>query len=327
MPLCLQMHAAYRCRHAGACCSAAWMVPAEPHVLQVVRSRGILAGGTAPFIEQPGEADPVVGRRQDGTCVFFDGPGGPGCAIHSAAGAAALPSACRHFPREILMDPRGVLISLSHFCPTAAGMLWTRGPGALTVVEAPASLCLDEPLEGMDARDALPPLVRPGLLGDFTGYDAWERAALGVLDRADIGPERALALIAEATEDVRGWAPGSETLAERVTRAFAPARTAHPDPQSDARRIDAAIRHYLGARLFGNWIAYQGRGLRSIVAWLELALSTVHRELTRRELHRAEPTADEFVAAVGAADLYLLHSTDSDALGLTLAGVEGATPA
>ena len=39
----------------------------------------------------------------------------------------------------VLHDPRGTFISLSHFCPTAAGMLFDDGP-PVAIVDAPAAL-------------------------------------------------------------------------------------------------------------------------------------------------------------------------------------------
>ena len=67
-----------------------------------------------------------------------------------------LPSACRHFPRVYLRDARGDLLTLSHFCPTAASLLFEPGP--VGVIDAPRPLALDEPIEGLDAREVLPPL-------------------------------------------------------------------------------------------------------------------------------------------------------------------------
>ena len=55
-------------------------------------------------------------------------------------------------------------------------------------------------LEGLDARDALPPLLRPGMLTDLDGYDAWEQRAIGVLARGDLTAEQALARIERATQ-------------------------------------------------------------------------------------------------------------------------------
>ena len=60
------------------------------------------------------------------------------CAIHRVLGHDALPSACRHFPRAAVTDDLGTFVTLSHFCPTAASMLF-RDDVELSIVEAPAS--------------------------------------------------------------------------------------------------------------------------------------------------------------------------------------------
>ena len=46
------------------------------------------------------------------------------CAVHRQLGRETLPSACRDFPRVVTLTPLGVSITLSHYCPTAAGMLF-----------------------------------------------------------------------------------------------------------------------------------------------------------------------------------------------------------
>src|SRR5262249_45263747 len=155
-----------------------------------------------------------VERDHHGDCVFFDRQGGRLCVIHRDLGSHALPSACRHFPRQTVIDPRGTLISLTHFCPTAAATLLTRGK--LSIVEALPPLRLDPPTEGLDARQALPPLLRPGLLCDIEGYDAWERSGLAVFAQPDLPLATCLDILSTATESIRGWHPGSEPLAKRV---------------------------------------------------------------------------------------------------------------
>ncbi len=348
---CLGLHAEYRCQHSGACCRADWPIPAEMHVRRAVEAHAIRVPGAVgpPFVG----SDPVVSRNQDGTCVFLERGARGLCAIHRRAGVEALPSACRHFPRQILIDGRATFISLSHFCPTAAALLFT--PGSLEIVHAPPTLRLDPPIEGLDATAALAPLVRPGMLCDLDGYDAWERACLDTLARPGLTAQRALDLIAGATEDVRGWRPDGGTLAARVAVAFdraspAPERTsvdfaalcaAHFPPRSgpvpDGERVwdtlveptidrfDPAIRRYLGARVFGNWIAYQGRGLRSIVEWLRTALAIVRNELTRRSAESGcRPEKGDAIEAIRATDLLLLHTSDSQALARSFATLEGA---
>ena len=83
-----------------------------------------IAADRAPFIEraadEPAET-PTLLATAHGRCVFHD-PAGR-CAIHSALGHDALPLACRQFPRVSVTDPRGVSVTLSHYCPTAAALL------------------------------------------------------------------------------------------------------------------------------------------------------------------------------------------------------------
>lgn len=348
---------------------------AEPRVIQLVETRQIRrAGTTGPLFVASGMTDGInLARDADGSCVFFDRGGGRLCVIHRDAGAEALPVACRHFPRRILRDGRGTFISLSHFCPTAAAMLLTRD--ALEIVEAQPPLRIEEPFEGLDATDALPPLVRPGLLCDLEGYGAWEHACVATLARPDLTCRDALSVIAAATETTRAWQPGNGTLAAHVEEAF---RQAHPgegeDTDTDSRAMetaaslrdgrlpdfsaiagprrrtigdhpvaplsaggqaftpwleafDAPMKHYLAARLFANWIAYQGRGLRSIVEWLRTCAALVRREID--DLGAASrPASSEtnFIEAVRFADHLLLHVVDTALVARRFAHLEGSGP-
>lgn len=273
----------------------------------------------------------------------------------------ALPVACRHFPRRILHDSRGTFISLSHFCPTAARML--LAPASLAVVEAQPPLRLPPPLEGLDASEALPPLLRPGLLCDPAGYQVWEYTGMATFARGDLTFGECVDVIAAATEAVRLWEPGHESLAERVGTAFDAARfikgsdidaqeramttaaalsagRASDIPPIDRfeehweRHIaghfaafDRAMRNYLAARLFANWIAYQGRGLRSIVEWLRVCAAVVRHELLTRVLDSGSPPGeDDFIEAVRTADLILLHGPDTAAFAKSVAALEGPEP-
>ena len=42
------------------------------------------------------------------------------------------------------------------------------------------------------------------------------------------------------------------------------------------------LRHYIAAKAFASWTAYQGRGLRSIVRGLEAAVALVRVEASRQ---------------------------------------------
>jgi Fe-S-cluster containining protein len=361
---CLTVHAGYRCRHTGECCRN-WTVAAEPHVRATVETRQIRRSGFAGalFVPAANQEDRFsVARDADGSCAFFDGDRGRLCVIHESAGPEALPTACRHFPRMILRDARGIFISLSHFCPTAAAMLLDADP--LDVVEAGPPLLLQEPMEGMNALGALPPLVRPGVLSDLEGYAAWERACLAVFARPDVGSQEALDHVADATERVRGWRPGTCSLREQVHTAFREARhergadpLAHDralrtlrslssgDARDDLRNIDTfdehwrrlvgpspeqferAMKNFLAARVFGNWIAYQGRGLRSIVEWLRACAAAVRHHTVRHALARqSAPAGRELVEAFRTSDLLLLHVIDTQAFARLAMVLEGPEP-
>src|SRR5215471_5593874 len=170
MPWCLNIHAPYRCRHAGACCRSAWVIPFED--------------GT------------IAARDAHGACTFLDGPTGL-CSIHRDGGVQALPVTCRMFPRVVLQDRRGTFISLSHFCPTAASLLF-EATGEVSIVDAPPALAGIGELDGLDAREEWPPLLRPGVLMDLESYGAWERRAVTALTSGDAAPADALAALAHA---------------------------------------------------------------------------------------------------------------------------------
>jgi len=346
---CLNMHAQYRCRHAGACCTAGWAIPVETLPYQTLRvhfgrpealfqERGALPDGVAA----------ILGVGPAGECVFFDAEHGRLCAIHRELGESFLPAACRQFPRVVVHDTRGVLISLSHYCPTAASMLLSSP--ALEIVPAPASLALHGRAEGLDARESLPPLLRPGMLTDPEGYDAWERRALATLARPDLDADGAIGRIAAATRQIRTWRPGGGSLRAAVEHEFDVASAAEPDEDLDADiargrlalasvpaglvgaslydtcpagwadvsrwwpELDAVARRYLAARLFGNWIAYHGQGLHAVVEYLRVSLAVLKLEAARQQSHLPPGSASRpwqtLIEAVRNADLLLVHLSD-----------------
>jgi Fe-S-cluster containining protein len=270
MPTCLSFHAPYRCRHSGACCRAGWTIPFDHDERESVQALRLNRGAIA--------SDGAAARLADGTCTFLDDNGG--CAIHEAADHLALPLSCRMFPRVVLHDGRGTLISLSHFCPTAAGLLFESGESwpPAGIVEAPPALADVGPLDGLDARDAWPPLLRPGVMMDLDSYAAWERLGVELLTREGIAPDVSLDALAAATGRIVRWWPGTATpLLHAVRDAFGmlapPTDVLEPHQQ--------ALKRWLAARLFGNWQAYQGDGLPAIVTYLRGCVATFTTELER----------------------------------------------
>ena len=284
---CLTVHAGYACRHTGACCSAPWRIPLERETVPLLRRHGELA----EILDRThGESD--LARHQDGTCVFFESHGGRLCAIHRVAGEERLPSACRHFPRVVLTDPRGSFITLSSFCPTAAALLVEPVP--LRIVEAPRSLVPAGTLEGLDATAVLPPLLRAGLLMDYDGYSAWEHAGVAMLDRDDLEVDEAIDAIAIATSRVQEWTPGAQPLASHVTRAFRDLA-----PTVRAARTPRPERMFAAAHLFASWAAYQDGGIAGVVHAVRDAVARLQRGIR---------TGKSFVDAARATDLALRHT-------------------
>ncbi len=329
----LSVHAAYRCARAGACCTSNWPIAIEPDRLAAVRSAlatGQLsaARGLSPRVlfvtaDSPTERDPLLATAS-GACVFFDDTGGRACAIHRALGHDALPLACRQFPRVTTRDPRGASVTLSHYCPTAAGLL--ERPGRVTIVtNAPAFPAAGE-YSGLDATRGLPPLLRPDVLMD---WDAWwdlEALAVDLLANGDGPVEHRLARLTFVVETARQWRPGSTSLdtilrdaaataltvgtptrrtplAERIDALAGAARGAVPHefrgqiPPAGDRRSDvdeAALGRYLAAHAFANWTIHLGRGLRSWLTSIDMACALVRSGLQFRHAdlilrHLADP--------------------------------------
>ena len=295
-----------------------------------------------------------------GACVFYDGRL---CEIHRDLGPAVMPVACQQFPRIALRDGRGTLVTLSHFCPTAARLL-LESSGSLNIVRAPESLVAipstgasqvlgaGDPLEALDATNELPPLLRPGLLTDAEGYEQWERQCLRVLGSDGGSAEDALDLIESATGRLLNWRPDDGSLAAAVNEAFGLAferrdrsswtladdrnrfelaRAAVPHgltgsevPDNlEASWNDAsewwpefgyAARRFAAAHLFGNWAAYHGNSLLTIVRVLQICLSVLRVEAARQSTITGMTTAKRFIEAARAADLLLVHLADTPAL-------------
>lgn len=245
----------------------------------------------------------VAVRDADGRCAFLEGESDRhSCEIHRAGGHDAMPLACRMFPRLILHDARGTFISLSHFCPTAAGLLFETGPPA-AIVDAPASLAGAGQLDGLNARDVWPPLLRPGVLMDLESYGVWERLAVEILTREGIAPHVSLDTLDAATRRVEQWSPAGsqEPLLHAVRDAFG----LLSPPTAVLENYEPAVKRWLAARLFGTWIAYQGNGLRTIVRYLRACFDVFTIELARDH---------DALQAIRRSDHSIVHESSSQQL-------------
>ena len=349
----LGFHANYRCRHSGACCSADWDVPVELPVYRslsdaVVGGRlrvAATAGATYPFIVEPDLPDgtaAMLDRDGHGRCVFYDSAG-KRCIVHRDLGEPYLPTTCRHFPRVSVQDRRGTFVSLSHFCPTAASMLFSDGP--VEIVAGPPAFP-ETDYDGLIVTpDDLPPLLHPRVLMDLDGYGAWERHMVGRCADVQERPESILVTLMRDADLLRRWRPGSLTLSEAVSElphevveasadeVLAPSLhlrdeviAAVPDdlkPASDEDGLGdawttyvrtasgeyrAPINRFLAAKAFASWTAYQGRGVKTIVRGLESALALVRVEAARQCRDAARPLDRELLLeAFRQADFALNH--------------------
>jgi Fe-S-cluster containining protein len=323
----LGFQADYRCRHSGACCSADWDVPVELPVYRslsdaLVEGRlriAATAGATYPFMVEPdlpqGTAA-MLDRDEHGRCVFFESTSRL-CIVHRDLGESHLPFTCRHFPRVSVQDRRGTFVSLSHFCPTAASLLFSDGPVAI-VAGPPAFPETDYDGLIVTAND-LPPLLHPRVLMDLDGYTAWERHMVGRCADVHERPESVLATLMRDADLLRRWRPGGLTLSEAVGElphdvseatpgeGLVPSLqlrdeviAAVPDdlkPGSNEEGLEdawtrfvraawddyrAPLNRFLAAKAFASWTAYQGRGVKTIVRGLEAALALVRVEAARQ---------------------------------------------
>jgi hypothetical protein len=206
----LSIHADYGCRMTGACCRSGWDVPMEPDVetrlaaAVAAGTLGVRAPWSRPLRGLPHGARVVLGLTAAGECVFHEKGEPRLCAVHRQLGPQALPSACRQFPRVATLTPLGVSVTLSHYCPTAAGLLFRDGVPLAVVTDAPA-FPASWPHAGLDARGALPPFARPGVLMSWASHERFERHAVATLAREGVSPELALAGLAATAERLRAW--------------------------------------------------------------------------------------------------------------------------
>jgi hypothetical protein len=211
-------------------------------------------------------------------------------------GHDALPLACRQFPRIAVHDPRGISVTLSHYCPTARASLTATDP--VTIVEHPPAFAADADYEGLDAARALPPLLRDDMLMDWNAWWAWEASSVALLTNAEAPVDVQLGRLRAAVAHLHGWSPSEGPLPGRVNQAFETVRGLEvgafrpdgreigirwqeivraipedlqsqiPQPASEYTSLHAIPAHtdrFLAAHAFANWTAHLGDGLH---AWL-----------------------------------------------------------
>lgn len=356
----LSFHAGYACGNSGACCEAGWPIPVEAVVLPLLRqaidTRQATPAGDGPLLtfpdERPTSIGAVLGRTSAGACVFFDRAQREGCCrVQRHAGLPAMPIACRQFPRIARHDARGTDVSLSHWCPTALACLEADAPVAIVALASP--LAHGAALEGLDARDTWPPLLRPDCLWDLDAFEAFEAHAVDLLANSRTPLHTRVAALVAWAERLRTWTPADGVLLDLVgstapsvadtstptlgssARAEAAAwdalisaipadlRGQVPVRMHDARPADKAllempetrdrVGRYLAARVFGSWVAYQGHGVRALMASMATALTAVVRGLA---VQPDAPLDARLGTAIRSADLLLVHLATPEVLAI-----------
>ena len=353
----------YACAHTGSCCRAGWPIPIESTLLD--RLRDADAGGRLTALSGgTWEEHGILCHTPESTCVFHEiATGRPGCRLEIEVGAAGLPHSCRQFPRILLRDSSGWHLSLSAWCGTAARLIASgqtvthRSPpdldyGATFLSFAHISVSPRVHVEGLDAHDAWPPLLRPGVLAGHDAYAQWEEGLLTrYLGRGEATLARRLADAIDWTERVRNWRPEGLALSaliaetteghlsddtriwhmpdsvdpEGVLRAlmnYVPpdwrvADWPHGLIDADlaghcltAADVEASLARYLGTRLMASWVAYQGQGLRSVLASLVSAYALAVLALSRTGTGGV--TFGRMTSALRASDWLLLHLLDRE---------------
>ncbi len=263
---------------------------------------------TAP--ELPEDVAGTLAIRDNAHCVFFEA-GRPGCAIHGVK-----PASCAHFPFVCLFDPRGVHVALSHYCPTSTALLFEH-VGPIEIVEGPSPIPEIEQLEGLDAREALPPAVPATMAGgarpekqrlmSFEELTAWERnrivnAKLGDLQGNDV---EAFDRARVAVPAPLSWPEAPDQLESIWFSQVAPAWPHFED----------VLTRYAGAKAFASWSLYLGEGVEAADETARIAHAVLRIECARQCRAFGRPLDRELLSnAIEQSDLLLVHYADPETL-------------
>ncbi len=302
----LNLHAGYACRDSGMCCSSGWPIPVERSRVEPIErliAREAIPLRVVPWLTpEEHSSDDVAGTlglRPNGHCVFFEA-GRPGCAIHDVK-----PAGCVHFPYVCLIDQRGVHVTLSHFCPTAASMLFEHD-ASIAIVEGPSPVPGD--LEGLDARESLPPAASGGQrLLTLDELDQWQREAVANARMVELVSED-LELFNQARSTVPppwSWPEAPDHLDDSWYSLVAPGWF----------KFEGALTRYAAAKAFASWSLYLGNGIEAATHTARVAAAVVRIEAARQCRMYGRPLDRELITeAIRQSDLLLVHYADQSLL-------------
>jgi Fe-S-cluster containining protein len=288
------------------CCTAGWPIPVEKSRVNAIEqtiARNVIPLRVEPWLlsgaDAPDDVAGILAARDNGHCVFFEA-GRPGCSIHDVK-----PSGCNHFPYLCLIDQRDVHVTLSHYCPTAASLLFEhRGPAEIVEGHAPTG----EDVEGMDARESLPPVsADTKTLMSFDEVSAWERDQIAAAKADDLHADD-VELFNHARAAVPApwsWPPPPEHLDEIWFSLVAPAW----------HHFDDALAKYAAAKVFASWSLYLGEGVEAAARTARVASAVVRIETARQCAMFHRPLDRELmIEAIRQSDLLLVHYADPELL-------------
>jgi Fe-S-cluster containining protein len=308
----LNFHVPYACRDSGMCCTSGWPIPVERASVPLIDeaiARKVIPLRVQPWLT-PAEPSPddvagFLAVRDNGHCVFFEASGS-GCSIHDVK-----PAGCLHFPYVCLIDQRGLHVTLSHYCPTAASLLFEHNE-PIAIVEGPAPVA-GNTIEGLDARESLPPVSRDNSkrLMTLDELDAWQRDQVA---NAKI-------------DDLRA----DDATLFNLARAAVPPPWSWPDPPPEFENIwwslvapkwhffNETLTRYAAAKAFASWSLYMGQGIEAAEQTARVAGAVLRVEAARqcgwfgRELDR-----ELLTEAIRQADLLLVHYADPSLLAASI---------
>lgn len=293
----LNFHLAYACRHSGACCSSGWAIPVERDRIIPIRN---LAGQAADswLLSAPNAPDDVAGTlalQATGHCVFH---GATGCGVY-----ASRPASCSHFPFVCLVDQRGVHVTLSHYCPTAAALLFAPEE-PIEIVEGPSPVAGLEIPEGLDARESLPPLELPDRLMTWETFSQWERVEMGKEATAPSMVD-AIRLFERARFAVPApwsWADAPVELERQWPALVAPAWPGFAQ----------VVHRYRAAKVFASWATHADEGLIAALRVADIADAVLRVETVRQCVTAGRTLDAELLKqAIRQSDLLLVHYADA----------------
>jgi Fe-S-cluster containining protein len=315
----LNFHLPYACRHSGMCCTSGWPIPVER--ARVAAIDGRIAANVIPLRAEPWlttaanlpeDFAGTLAMTDNAHCVFFEA-GRPGCAIHDAK-----PASCAHFPFVCLFDQRGVHVTLSHFCPTSASLLFEHS-GPIEIVEGPSPLPEIDMLEGLDASEALPPTFakatvgKPGTAASQPRLMSWEelsewerdRVLNARIDELQADDVEAFDRAREAVPLPLSWPEAPDQLESIWYAQVAPAWPHFED----------VLTRYAAAKAFASWSLYLGDGVGAADATARIAHAVLRVECARQCRAFGRPLDRELLMnAIEQSDLLLVHYADPETL-------------